>query len=111
MFIILAPVQLKPEHRDDYIQAAVEAAPEMVSNDRIGCVRCDVIQDADDPNRIWFYEVFLDEAAYQAHIKTPFFKEYIDKTNDWAEEHAPDAPRLGAPIGSSNIWPTDEDWQ
>ena len=110
MFIVLAPVQLKPEHREDYIKTGVEAAAEMVRNERIGCVRCDIIQDAGDVNRIWFYEVFLDEAAYRTHIKTPMFKEYIDKTQDWTEEDS-SVPRNGAALGSSNIWPTDEEWQ
>jgi autoinducer 2-degrading protein len=35
--------------------------------DEPGCLRFDVIQDANDANRIWFYEVYKDEAAFQAH--------------------------------------------
>ena len=47
-------------------------------NDEPGCLRFDVIQDAGDPNRIWLYEVYVDEAAFQEHLKAPHFIKWRD---------------------------------
>jgi quinol monooxygenase YgiN len=38
-----------------------------------GCLRFDVCVDGDDPNRVLLYEVYEDEAAFDAHLKTPHF--------------------------------------
>ena len=105
MYVILAPVQIKREHREAYIQAVVEVSSDSVNKEH-GWLRCDVIQDADDPNRIWFYEVFSDEAARQARLQAPHVKEFMETTKDWCEE----GPQ-GAGIGSYNIWPADGEWK
>ena len=42
-------------------------------NDEPGCLKFDVVQDANDEDRIWLYEVYKDEAAFQAHTQTPHF--------------------------------------
>ena len=36
-----------------------------------GCVRFDVLQDRSDPDRYYFYEVYHDEAGFEAHRQTP----------------------------------------
>ena len=48
-----------------------------------GCLRFDVIQDGADPNRIWLYEVYVDEAAFQEHLKAPHFIKWRDTVKDW----------------------------
>ena len=106
MYVISVPIQIKQEHREAYIQAAIEGASDSVSKER-GFLRCDVIQDADDPNRIWYYEVFTDKAAHQAQLQTPLVKKFEETTKDWQEEEQP----KGAGIGSYNIWPADEEWK
>ena len=106
MYVIFAPIQIKQGHSEAYIQAAMEAASDAVSKEH-GFLRCDVIQDADDPDRIWFYEVFTDEAAHQAVLQTPPLKKFQETTKDLQEEEQPQ----GAGIGSYNIWPADGEWK
>jgi quinol monooxygenase YgiN len=106
MYIILVPIQIKQEHREAYIQAATEATSNSVNKER-GFLRCDLIQDADDPNRVWYYEVFTDEAAHKAQLQTQLVKKFTETTKDWQEEEQPQ----GAGIGSYNIWPADGDWK
>ena len=36
------------------------------------CLRLDVIQDGADASRIWLYEVYVGEAAFNAHLHAPF---------------------------------------
>jgi autoinducer 2-degrading protein len=38
-----------------------------------GCLRFDVCVDSDNANRVLLYEVYKDEAAFDAHGKTPHF--------------------------------------
>ena len=38
-----------------------------------GCLQFDICVDDDDPNRVLLYEVYEDEAAFDAHGKTPHF--------------------------------------
>jgi len=38
-----------------------------------GCLQFDVCVDSDDPNRVLLYEVYEDEAAFDAHGRTPHF--------------------------------------
>jgi hypothetical protein len=58
------------------------------------------------PSRIWLYEVYKDEAAFQAHTQAPHFLKFRDATKDWRAE----GPQ-GAGRGASNIWPPDNQWQ
>jgi quinol monooxygenase YgiN len=65
-----------------------------------------VIQDANDANRIWLYEVYKDEAAFQAHLQAPHLLKFRETTKDWRVEGL-----QGAGRGSSNIWPPDSAWK
>jgi hypothetical protein len=67
MYVIIAPIQIQEGHKDAFIEAMVKDARNSV-NYEPEYLRFDVIQDANDPNRIWLYEVYQDEAAFQAHL-------------------------------------------
>ena len=72
MIALIVTVNIKPEHRDAVLKGALEDARGS-QHDEPGCLRFDVIQDQSDPNRIFFYEVYKDEAAFQEHLKAPHF--------------------------------------
>jgi len=91
--------------KDQYIKGMLENAQESV-NDEPVCLRFDVVQDANDENRIWLYEVYKDEAAFQAHTQTPHFIKFRDMSGDWREESG----LQGAGRGATNIWPPDREW-
>ena len=105
MYVIIAPIQIKEGHKEQFIQAIIEDAKGSV-NDEPGCLRFDVIQDAGDENRIWLYEVYQDEAAFQAHTQAPHFIKFRDATADIRVEGI-----QGAARGSVNIWPPDAEWK
>ncbi len=98
MYVIIAPIQIKEGYKDRFIEAVTE--------DARSSVRFDVIQDANDANRIWLYEVYKDEAAFQAHTQTPHLLKFRETTTDWRAE----GPQ-GAGRGASNIWPPDSQWK
>ena len=105
MYVIIAPIQIKEGHKEEFMVAMLDDAHGSV-NDEPGCLRFDVIQDAGDPNRIWLYEVYKDESAFQAHLQTPHLIKWRDTTKDWRE----DGPR-GATRGSTNVFPRDDQWK
>ena len=103
MIILHVTIQLKPEHVAEVLEAALYDA-EHSEKDEPGCLRFDVIQDRDDRNRFYFYEVYLDEAALEAHRQTPHFKLYFEKSQPWLAA-APER-RFG-----KNVRPADSDWR
>ena len=105
MYVIIAPIQIKEGHKKEFVDAMLDDARGSVNNEP-GCLRFDVIQDAGNPNRIWLYEVYTDEAAFQAHTEAPHFIKWRDTVVDWREEGM-----QGAARGSYNIWPSDTEWK
>jgi len=103
MLVLHVTLQVKPEHAAEFLDVARYDAEHSV-HDEPGCLRFDVSQDHDDPNRFYFYEIYRDEAAFEAHRQTPHFKHYFDKTRAWLA--APAERRLG-----KNVVPSDADWR
>jgi autoinducer 2-degrading protein len=106
MYVIIAPIQIKEGYKDRFIEEMISDARGSV-NDEPGCLRFDIIQDASDPNRIWLYEVYKDQTAFEAHIKAPHFIKWRDAVKDWSDQ----GPAVGAGRGAYNIWPPDGEWK
>ena len=105
MYIIVAAIQIKDGFKEQFINGIIENASGAVK-DEPGCLRFDVIQDANDDNKIWLYEVYNDEAAFQAHTQAPHYLKFRDASADWREQGG----LPGAGRGASNIWPPDNKW-
>ena len=103
MVILHVTVQVKPEHVSEFLEV-VRYDAEHSEKDEPGCLRFDVIQDRDDPNRFYFYEVYRDEAALEAHRQTPHFKRYFERVQPWLA--APSERRIG-----KNLVPSDAAWR
>jgi (4S)-4-hydroxy-5-phosphonooxypentane-2,3-dione isomerase len=103
MVVLHVTVQVKPEYVPEFLEVIRHDA-EHSEKDEPGCLRFDVIQDKDDPNRFYFYEVYRDEAALEAHRQTPHFKLYFEKSR--ALLAAPPERRVG-----KNLVPSDAAWR
>jgi autoinducer 2-degrading protein len=103
MLVLHVTVQVKPEHVREYLQAVAHDAEHSERNEP-GCLRFDVVQDREDANRFYYYEVYKDEAALEAHRQTPHFKLYVEKTHSWLA--APPERRFGR-----NVIPSDSAWR
>ena len=51
-----------------------------------GCMRFDVHQSRKDPRRFMLYELYRDDAALDAHRRTPHFLDYSPKLQDLTEQ-------------------------
>ena len=72
MQILLVEVNVKPERLDEFLEL-IKYDAEHSENDEPGCLRFDVLQDNSDPNKFFFYEVYLDENAVKAHQAAPHY--------------------------------------
>jgi autoinducer 2-degrading protein len=103
MVVLHVTVQVKQEHVAQFLEQ-VRYDAEHSEKDEPGCLRFDVIQDRDDPNRFYYYEVYRDEAALEAHRQTAHFKRYSEAVQPWLAK--PPERRFGR-----NVIPPDVAWR
>jgi autoinducer 2-degrading protein len=66
MLALWVKVRVKPEGRERFLKA-IEVDAVGSERDEAGCMRFNVLQDGQEPNTYYFYEVYRDEAALEAH--------------------------------------------
>ena len=69
-FVLIVEFELKPEDADRFHGLIAENARASVANEP-GCLQFDVVRPQDTPSRLFLYEVYADQAAFDAHIKMP----------------------------------------
>lgn len=72
MLAIWVKARIKPEGRQRFLQA-IEVDALGSERDEPTCLRFNVLQDALDEDVYYFYEVYKDQAALDAHRATPHF--------------------------------------
>ena len=104
MRVLVVKSQLKPGYREQFMKASMGDALG-ANHDEPGCLRFDVIQDGEDPNVIYFYEVYVDDAAFEEHLRAPHFTAWRDTVkDDWYVEPV-------KVVRGWNIYPTDSNWK
>jgi len=90
MLAIWVKARIKAGERQRFLKA-IEADALGSEGDEPGCLRFNVLQDAQDENVYYFYEVYKDEAALEAHRATPHYavwKAVTDTLDGPASERA-----------------------
>jgi autoinducer 2-degrading protein len=72
MLAMWVKVRIKPEQRTRFLEA-IEVDALGSERDEPGCFRFNVLQDEQDENVYYFYEVYRDQAALEAHRQTPHY--------------------------------------
>jgi quinol monooxygenase YgiN len=75
MFVLQVTIRVKPENVDAFMKKAIENAT--AARKEPGCRQFDVLADPNDPTKVMLYEIYNDEAAFEAHQQTPHFKKYL----------------------------------
>ena len=78
-FALWVEFDLRPGHLATFLAAARLDAEGSVGSEP-GCRRFDILQDPERPDRVCFYEVYDDEAAFLRHREMPHFKTYFAAT-------------------------------
>jgi len=103
MFAVIVKVDIKPEHKKEFLDAMFDDARGSVQNEP-NCLLFNVVQDGADPNCLRLYEVYTDEAAFEEHTKTPHFVRWVETTKDWL------AKPLEIATGT-HLFPSDDRWK
>jgi quinol monooxygenase YgiN len=73
MYAIFGAITVKPEHLGAFTEATIQEARGTV-RDEPGVYQFHILTDAGTPNRFYYFEIFRDEAAAEAHWQTENFK-------------------------------------
>ncbi len=88
MHVTIVQIQVKPEHVQDFIDAA--RANHLGSVSEPGNRRFDVLQLAEDPTRFVLYEAYASAADAAAHKNTAHYLKWRDTVAPWMA-----TPRVG----------------
>jgi (4S)-4-hydroxy-5-phosphonooxypentane-2,3-dione isomerase len=72
MLAMWVKVRVKPAERERFLQA-IEVDALGSERDEPGCLRFNVLQDAQDQDVYYFFEIYRDEAALEAHRAAPHY--------------------------------------
>ena len=99
MYAIFVSVKIKPDKLDQFL-SVIEDDSICSVRDEPGCVRFDVLQDTSDALQYYFYEVYVDEAGFEAHTKTPHLARWREAAKECVEEQKPT-------IHTNTVFPRD----
>lgn len=102
MYVALGAMRIKTGMRDRFVKALEEHARRSRTEEP-GCLRFDVVQDGNDPDVMWFYEVYTDEQAFEDHKQTNHYLAWQKREKTMAVGVLP-----GAFVGGRTIYPKDD---
>lgn len=75
MYAVFVTIDVLADHVEEFTEASFRDAQGSV-RDEPGCFRFDILRDGEKSTRFYLYEVYRDEAAFEAHLETPHFKQW-----------------------------------
>eukprot|EP00558_Chaetoceros_sp_UNC1202_P006539 CAMPEP_0197247408 /NCGR_PEP_ID=MMETSP1429-20130617/29175_1 /TAXON_ID=49237 /ORGANISM="Chaetoceros sp., Strain UNC1202" /LENGTH=150 /DNA_ID=CAMNT_0042708313 /DNA_START=21 /DNA_END=473 /DNA_ORIENTATION=+ len=75
-FSIVVDAKIEPARREEFLDLIEKDA--VGSRAEAGCLRFDVLESQDEPNRFFFYEVYTDTDAVAFHKEQPHFALWTD---------------------------------
>ena len=76
--VLVVHMKIKPDCVDKVMPLLLENA-RCARQDEPGCLQFDVLGDPSDRTRYMLYEVYKDEAAFEAHQQSAHFKRYMEQ--------------------------------
>jgi (4S)-4-hydroxy-5-phosphonooxypentane-2,3-dione isomerase len=104
VYVLFVSLEVKPERLEEYLKTTINLDGKGSVGDEPGCYRFDVLQDNTDPNKVYFYEVYKDRAAFEAHTKAPHYLKWAETVKGWTTGEA-------TVVFASSHFPSDGDWQ
>jgi quinol monooxygenase YgiN len=81
---LFVTLDVRPARRE-MLMAAITAQAAASLEREPGCLQFDVCVDTAGPNRVMLYEVYEDEAAFDAHGTTPYFAAWREAADECVE--------------------------
>lgn len=80
-FAITVLFELKPRHREGFLGLMRENAA-LSLRDEPGCLHFDVLLPEGDEDNVFLYEIYIDEAAFDAHRQASHFLSFDKATSE-----------------------------
>lgn len=80
-FVRIAELEIDPAQLESY-KAAVKQEIETSIRVEPGVLAIYAVAEEDTPSKLRFFEMYADEDAYNAHIQSAHFREYVQATRD-----------------------------
>ncbi|HSO13895.1 MAG TPA: putative quinol monooxygenase [Anaerolineales bacterium] len=77
MYIVVVHSHIQPGQVERFREVTIQNAE--ASRGEEGCVRFDVLQQADDPTRFTFVEIFKSKEDGSRHLATSHFKKWLEE--------------------------------
>jgi len=81
-YIIVSRFEIKPQHRQDFIDAALKDGRDSLHHEQ-GARRFEIVEDESDPNSFYLSEAYEDKEAFDAHTKGCFYQDFFDTTKGY----------------------------
>ena len=78
-FTAAAALRIKKRHLAEFTRLVKRHASNTMTREP-GCISFEVSVDRDDPRRFLFYEVYVSEADFEAHLESPWLKRQMERT-------------------------------
>jgi len=78
-FVRIAELEIDPASLDAFATAVKEEMSDSVRLEP-GVIAIYAVAEKDRPERLHFFEIYADEAAYNAHRESPHFRKYFSTT-------------------------------
>jgi len=96
MQALIVEFHIRPEFIDDFA-AAIEENARLSRDTEPGCRQFDVCRDPIDVSLFFLYELYDDEAAIQAHLKSAHFLQMDQRTAAWVHSKSVKKLQRAAP--------------
>ena len=83
-YVVTVVFVARPEHRAEFRREMVANATASRTQEP-GCRQFDVCE-SPDGSGIFLYEIYDDEAAFQAHLATEHYRRFNSRTTPWVAE-------------------------
>jgi autoinducer 2-degrading protein len=85
MFVVTVEFSIHLQHEREFRETVLKQARNSLTLEA-DCHRFDVSIDAKGGGRVFLYELYTDEAAYQAHRKTSHYNEFSTRVAEWVAQ-------------------------
>jgi|SRR6185312_4928492 len=79
LFVVVVEFHLKEGARPQF-RRLIDANADASARSEPGCLQFDVLEPEGDDNRVLLYEVYSDEAAFNAHRQTDHFRTFASQS-------------------------------
>lgn len=85
MYVVMVRIKVNPLRVNEFLSEMLLNSKGSLENEE-GCFQFDVCQDISESNRIYLYEVYKDESAFQVHLGTPHYLRWRESVKDLLQE-------------------------